>query len=241
MQSEEVHDFDPRLRSPFSMLVIGSSQAGKTTMVLDLIERRAEVIDTPIDKVIYVYSEFQEKFKRFMEKNPDVLFTTDYSDIDKYTDEGKKCLIVFDDKFVDLQKKDNSYITHWFVAGSHHKGCCVIVLLQQLFAKNLRAVSLNAKYLALYPSPRDSQQYYVLGRYLNILNFCAFNYFIPIFFLGRQMLPKNSLFLINCLEDATKKQYRYLFIDLSTDTDNRFRFRNSIFPSDDLVIYVPKQ
>lgn len=213
-------EIDLRLKFPFTMLVVAPSSGGKSTWTLELIKRRNEIMTQTVDKVIYVYTEMQDSYRQFSETNSDVIFTDDKEKINEYIDRDLKLLIIFDDKLLDFQQKENSYITDWFVKKSHHKNCSVIVLIQQLYAKNLRTCSINSKYIVLFPSPRDCLQYYCLSR---------------------QMYPANPLFLVKAFEHATQKMFHYLFIDLHSQTDPRFRLRNQLYPSSDMVIYVPPQ
>jgi hypothetical protein len=81
-------------------------------------------------------------------------------------------------------------------------------------------MSLNAHYLVLFKNPRDSTQ---------------------IATLSRQIYPGKSKFLIESFQDATRKPYGYLVLDLKTDTEEAYRVRTCIFPEDEWhYVYVPK-
>jgi hypothetical protein len=59
--------------------------------------------------------------------------------------------------------------------------------------------------------------------------------------LARQMYPGKSQFVVEAYEDATKKPHGYLLIDLTPDTDDRYRIRTKIFPDDPRpYAYPPK-
>ena len=45
--------------------------------------------------------------------------------------------------------------------------------------------------------------------------------------------------LVEAYKDATKQQYRYLIIDLTTNGDNTYRMRSKIFPGEDPWVYIP--
>jgi hypothetical protein len=51
--------------------------------------------------------------------------------------------------------------------------------------------------------------------------------------LSRQMFPGCGKFLVEAFRDATKEPYRYLLNDLKPETDDRYRIRTKIFPSDE--------
>ena len=57
--------------------------------------------------------------------------------------------------------------------------------------------------------------------------------------LGAQMYPKNSKFLVEAFEDATKIPYGYLLLDLRQDTPEDMRVRTTIFPEEQEVVYAP--
>jgi len=54
-----------KLIHPFTLCVIGPTQAGKSRLVLEIIERANEIISETIDKIIYVYTEDQPLFHQF--------------------------------------------------------------------------------------------------------------------------------------------------------------------------------
>lgn len=47
-------------------------------------------------------------------------------------------------------------------------------------------------------------------------------------------------YLEQSYDDAMKKKYGYLFMDLSQECDDSLRFRNNIFPDEDCVVYKKK-
>lgn len=92
-------------------------------------------------------------------------------------------LIILDD-FMN-EAKDETDVSKIFTKGSHHKKTSVIFMIQNLFVqgKKTRSISLNTHYLVIFKNPRDRAQ---------------FSY------LARQMHPKNSAFLEEAYEDATR-------------------------------------
>jgi len=80
----------------------------------------------------------------------------------------------------------------------------------------MRTISLNTHYLFLFKNPRDSQQ---------------------ITTLARQMYPGKSQYLIESYQDATKKPYGYLCIDLKAETPDFLRLRTLI--TDVPRVYIP--
>jgi hypothetical protein len=54
------------------------------------------------------------------------------------------------------------------------------------------------------------------------------------------MYPGQAKFLVEAFQDATKKPYGYLLIDLKATTIDRYRIRTNIFPDEVQYVYVPK-
>jgi len=208
------------LRHPFTFSVVGPTFSGKTNLVLELIERRREIINQPIDRIIYIYTEDQEIFHEFKQKHPIMEFTTDMSILDDITYTNQlKCLLIFDDKLLDFCGKENEDIIYWFTMGAHHRNCSVILLLQTAFAKSLRTVAINSMYLLLLNNSRDKS---------------------TIWSLGKQIYPHRGKFLPEAYERAVSKPFGYLFFVFHVLDNNKYRVRSSIYPTPDCEIYVPR-
>jgi len=132
-------------------------------------------------------------------------------------------MVVLDDQMENenAHSKGGSSIAKFFTQGSHHRNLTVVYIVQNLFhqSKAMRTISLNSQYVVLYKNPRDKQQ---------------------IECLGRQMFPNNPRFLTASFEDATKKPYGYLVIDLRPETPESYRIRTDVFDSSGQTVYVPK-
>jgi len=170
------------------------------------------------DKIIYVYTEDQHLFDEYKKRHSDVLFTKNMEIVQEVTGD-EKTLIIFDDKMLDFVGKENEEICSWFIRGSHHKNSSVIVLLQNAFAKNMRTVAINSIYMIYMNAPRDKS---------TISN------------LGKQIYPGKKAFLVEAYEDAVSKPYGYLLFDFHQQTNNNYRVRNSIFPTNDCKVYIPR-
>jgi len=57
--------------------------------------------------------------------------------------------------------------------------------------------------------------------------------------LARPGYPEKSDSLYKAWLDATQRHNAYLFLDLSQDEDDRLRFRNDIFPTEQTTVYSP--
>ena len=68
-------------------------------------------------------------------------------------------------------------------------------------------MNLNSQYLVLFKNPRDKQQIAVLAR---------------------QMYPHNSQYFMKIFEEATKKPYGHLVVDLKQDTPDQYRLKSNV-------------
>ena len=59
--------------------------------------------------------------------------------------------------------------------------------------------------------------------------------------MARQILPKNSDWLIDAYADATVRPFGYLVIDNSPQCDPIFRFRTNIFRGELHTVYCDKK
>jgi hypothetical protein len=112
-------------------------------------------------------------------------------------------------------------MTRLFSVGSSHNNLSIIFIVHNIFhhGKEMRNLSLNTHYMILFKNPRDSQQ---------------------IATLARQMYPRNSQFLVEAYQDATKQPHGYLFIDLKPKTNDQLRIRTGILPGDTHYVYLNK-
>ena len=118
---------------------------------------------------------------------------------------------MFDDQMIDASK--DKRIVNLFTRGSHHRNLSVIYIVQNLFhqGKGSRSISLNSHYLVLFKNPRDKLQ---------------------ILTLAKQMYPGQTDFFLNQYEEAVKRPFGYLLIDLKTTTQDNCRLRTNVLPSE---------
>lgn len=211
---------DTRLKTPFTLLLGGPTGSGKTTFVQKLLKYQHHVVDAVFEHIVWCYGEFQEGYAAMARDMPHVqLHEGIPSNIDTMFDRKKNNLIILDDLM--SEAGNDKRITHLFTKGSHHRNLSVILITQNIFfqGKESRTISLNAHYMVIYKNPRDRSQ---------------------IVHLGKQIYPHKVKFLQEAYNDATKKAYGYLLIDLKPDTDERVRLRTEIFPGEGHYVYVMK-
>ena len=123
---------------------------------------------------------------------------------DSYFDVNKRNLILFDDQMIDASK--DKRILNLFTRGCHHRNLSVIYILQNLFHQG------KGHYLALFENPRDKLQ---------------------ILTLAKQMYPGQTDFFLTQCEQAVKRPFDYLLINLKTTTQENRRLRTNVLPSEE--------
>ena len=136
------------------------------------------------------------------------------------TDAHDSSMVILDDLI--SQCSNDQRVVDLFTRGSHHRGITVLLLTQNLFppGKLSRTLSLNAHYMLIFRNPGDSLGIATLAR--------------------TQMYPKNVDYLLDqeSYNDATKRPYGYLLLDLHQLTPESMRLRTNIFPGEKQIVYV---
>ena len=203
---------NPSLIHPFTCLVAGPTQSGKTFFVSKLTQCASSLIQPPPEKILWCYSEWQQAYENlrnveFLEGLPQM----------ESLDGSQTTLLIIDDCMGNFDEK----LADLFTKKSHHKDLSVIHIVQNLFhkSKNHRTVSLNTHYLILFKNPRDVTQ---------------------VRHLANQMYPSNTGLMQEAFRDATSQAHGYLLVDLKQQTPDHLRLRTHIFPGERQVVYVPK-
>lgn len=156
---------DIRLQTPFSCVLAGPSNSGKTTLLSNILREKRELFSTIPDKTRLYFSIYQPVYTTL--KNQGLITdcvegVPEEEDLVTFQKSCSSSLVIFDD----LAEQLTTTISNLFVAGSHHYNTSVILLSQNLFQKNpiWRVCSLNATYLILMKNPRDPSQLAVLSR-----------------------------------------------------------------------------
>jgi len=213
--------FDPSLKAPFSMVVSGMSQSGKSTLVGALLKRKDDIIDTlgkgRIKKITYCYSEYQPSFFSKLKIDiPEIKFHKGLPE--EYSDgTDNPSIVVLDDLMNEASKSDDTLAA--FTRTCHHRNVCLIILVQNFFHKALRSITTTCHYLVIMKNPRDSA---ALG------------------YLGRQMnRGKKHNVLEEAYKDCMKRKYGYVFIDCSQHQNDKYRIRDNLFP-ENCIVYATK-
>ena len=161
---------------------------------------------------------YQKEFAELSKTVPNIQFVEGFpNDLYDMTDAHDSSMVILDDLM--SQCSNDQRVVDLFTRGSHHRGITVLFLTQNLFppGKLARTLSLNAHYMLIFRNPRDS---------------------LGITTLARQMYPKNVDYLLESYNDATKRPYGYLLLDLHQLTPADMRLRTNILPNERHIVYV---
>ena len=103
---------DPRFMHPFTAIIAGPSQSGKSMFCMRLIRNARECIAPPPERIVYCYSVYQTIFDQF----PNVEFVEGLPDLNMF-DGVKRTLLIIDD----LMQETNDVVSKLFTRVSHPK------------------------------------------------------------------------------------------------------------------------
>ena len=200
---------------PFTCTVAGMTGSGKTVWVQSLLQQAQNVIDQPPDRIIWCYSQWQPAYTQLLMMKPTIEFVQGIQsslENDTYLDVNIRNLIVIDDQIIEAGS-DNR-IVNLFTKGSHHRNLSVIYIVQNVFhqGKGCRSISLNSHYLVLFKNPRDKLQ---------------------ILTLAKQMYPRQTALFLKEYEEAVRRPYGYLFVDLKPTIPDSCRLRTNVLPGEE--------
>ena len=221
--------FDLRLKDNFKPFIAGpsgkqitknhnffltllSTGCGKTTLIKNIIENITTFTSSPPNKVVYFYTEWQNKFD-IMKASFGVEFIEDNDNMLNFIkDLNTSALVIFDD----MMNSDNlKSVAQIFTVHGRHLNLSLAFLSQKLFNNNehFRQISQNSDYMCVFKNPRNS---------LDIRN------------LSNQITPKSNA-LSHIYQKATVKPYSYIFINLTQEAVPQLKFINNIFSSDHII------
>ena len=124
--------------SPFSLILAGNSQSGKTTFVFELIDNINKIVTTPPDEIYYLFSVDQPIYEKYKHK---INFTKDIEILNIIPEDNTSILIVIDDLGDELIK--SAALMGIFTKHCHHRRISVILILQNLFIQSPNYVTLR--------------------------------------------------------------------------------------------------
>ena len=205
---------------PYRILIIGGSESGKISVLLNLIDNQPD-----IDKIyLYAKDPYEAKYQYLIKIREKVglkcfndpkafKYSNDICDVYKNIDENnvdkdRKILIVFDDMISDIikNKKLNSIVTELFIRG--RKINISLVFITQSYFKVSKDVRLKTShfFIAKIPNKRELQQ-------------IAINHSSDI----------NTKDFANIYRKCTAGPYSFFVNDTTLASDNPLRFRKNLF------------
>lgn len=204
--------YDARLQNKSTILVAGPSQCGKTTLVEKIVYNKDNLFTNEI-KSVYWFCAYTPTNKIDGVKYTIGLPNNFIKNVEPYS------LVIIDDFMKELSNSNE--LTLIMTKVVHHVPITLIFITQNLFQKgnDMKTRRLNTNYLILFNNPHDKAQ---------------------VDYIGRQMYPKDKLFLSSAFNDATMKSpYSYLFIDCHQSTPDEIRVRTNITGDKLMKVYVP--
>jgi hypothetical protein len=204
-----------KFKHPFTCLISGPTQSGKTYFVENILKNITETISPAPTKIIWCYGEYQDRYNSFPEN---IILCEGLSGLDEI-DKNERNLLIIDDLMQEIG--NNNDVAELFTKGSHHRNLSVILIVQNLFhqGKIMRTVSLNAHYLVIFKNPRDAGQ---------------------IRHLSRQFFPGKVQFLVDAYKQATARPHGYLLLDFTQSTPENRRVLSDIGSQEEGYYYIPK-
>jgi hypothetical protein len=209
----------PGFSHPFSCVIAGPSQSGKTVFIQKLLKAPHLYISDPPTRVVWCYGIRNEKQMENIKKGSKlpIEFVEGLPDLTELS-EMEKPLLVLDDMMA-IAGKDME-IADLFTKGCHHKNVSVILVLQNFFhkARFMRDIHTSCNYIIFFKNPRD--------------NTC-------VMYLERQCFPYWKKYLTESYHHACSRPHGYLVIDLKQSTPNNRRLMSGIFPPETFFYYEP--
>lgn len=190
-----------KFKHPFTARFVGPTACGKTTFLIQVIEKR--LVDPWPQNIIYFYgSAWQDGSFDRLKENHGVQFIKGFDETVLESLDSSSSLVICDDLV--LEMKDSDSAANLFMRGSHHLNMSVILIEQSLFPKGKQSVAMkqNTHYTVLFKSPSDT---------------------LSITTLGRQMFGNRGRFLTEAYHDCTKEPFSYLVIDSKQKTPDALR------------------
>lgn len=205
--------YDPRLRVPGNLQIVGPSLSGKTTWLYHLVRdaptyfRRTDGSPCYFQKIVYCYgSTWQPLFDQFRALGvhfhrgiPD-----DISEL--FPPAQRPGMLILDDLMQEISKSPQ--VTQLLTRDTHHLELFAITLSQNLYPGGREQASQNRNYhyTVLFKNPADT-------RYVKAL--------------GNRWLGNSQAFW-ELYQKATQKPFGYLLIDHHPRTDEALRFRTNL-------------
>lgn len=212
-----MHSTDLRLKCPFTMLISGPSNCGKTTFCRQLLRNRKYLYNVKPNRVYWFYKAYQASYDEMLQEGDVDECVEGLPTMNWIADNinSPNCTIVIDDMALEV----NDDTAKIFSVASHHYNLNVLFITQNLFTSSpsFRYISLNTTYNVIFKNPRDKS---------SITNF------------AKQFAPGKTKALTGIYNYATRNPHSYLFIDYHQETSEDNRILSNILSENDLPIHI---
>lgn len=214
-------------KTPLCLSLYGASRCGKSRLLAQLLLNIDKVFDPPPDRIVFVYSIFQDVYEELERKLGSrihfITTTPDAAELETfYKETGQTTLLALDDRMSEVNDTTSGKnLLRLASISSHHAGITLVLVMHSLFhnTNTAREIALNCHANILFPNSRNSGQ---------ISRFAA------------QVMSENKKFFLESFNLATKEKYGYLVCDTDPSSDNKFSLRTSILPGQDMRIFLPR-
>jgi len=152
--------------TPCNLALVAPTQGGKTQLMAELLNNMDYYFSPAPKKILYCYSEWQDKFDEMQKTVPDIEFhqglpNSDFLDDWSLDKEGS--MICMDDLMTEVCSCQESVTL--LTVKTHHRNITTVMLNQSLYpvGKYARTLSLNLNYILLFRILRDTLQLKTFG------------------------------------------------------------------------------
>ena len=212
--------YDATIKLPSKLLISGPSNVGKSRFTFNLLRHRDRLFgENAFESIFYFFGKWNSGISDLQTWSQDeninlhLIEGLESFDLEDLVDiNNRPVLIIFDDLMEQVLQPE---FTKLFTMHSHHNNISVVLIVQDFFfsgggSKSSSArviITRNCNYYVLFDSPLDNQT--------------------PLM-IGKKVLPGYSKTFMAIFQHACKN-YRYLLIDGSLETDSKLRFRTNLF------------
>jgi hypothetical protein len=209
--SSSLKEYDARFKTPFTCLLAGPSQSGKTSVVFNILRDRQSLFDVPTNNIFYFYQHWQPSFEIFRKEGLVTEWLCELPTIQVLEEktapfkDAEGSIVVIDDFMGQL----NEDISSLFTFLCHSNRVSVFLMTQNVFAKNpvFRTISLNSQYVFIFKNSRDSSQ---------ITNY------------AKQFSPGDTDWVVDSFRECTRAAFSYLLFDHHQTQEEEIRVRSHI-------------
>ena len=212
-----------RIRHPATIMLVGASFSGKTSIILRMLDNINYVIDFVPNRVLYIYECWNPEFEKYKQMGVEFFKGWEHDDLKVPSLEANpNCLLIMDDSIE--THSDPDFIRLLYTKYSHHFRLTCIGVCHNMYTKTLkgsaREIALNTMYTILTGSKRCYDQ---------------------IDCLARQIFKHDARAMIEIYKKNVENgKHSYILIDCHPSTPSFAKIKGKIFEGEGpMEIYVP--